>query len=223
MEEPEFRIAYPVFALKRGGEYIGYDLRRSRPKRDGFALPVFTTEEKATAFIRPIRVPTEIKRLDRIEAFRRVLELFRPPGTDHVVWFDPAWGPAWRIDFPRGYPVGVVIEYLLPEPTSSWVYPVYVLRGRDCYGYVPGARDGKPVNMLAVFTDADLADRAVTAGPPGGVAVSVADSDAFVKLVRGLPPYIGAVVFDPPIRNRPGPARAAVSRESLLADLEFRL
>lgn len=223
METPAFTIAYPLFALKRGGEYVGYDLRGGRPKRDGFALPVFTTEEAATAFIRPIRVPTEIKRLDRIEAFRRLLELFRPPGTDHVVWFDPAWDSSWRIRFPRGYPVGVVLEYLLPEPTSTWTYPVYVMRGPDCYGYVPGARDGKPVNMLAVFTDADLADRAVTAGPPGVVPVPIADPDEFIQFVRGLPPYIGAVIFDPPIRHRPGIARAAVSRESLLADLGFRL
>ena len=64
----------------------------------------------------------------------------------------------------RAYPAAVLLERFLPQVPLAWGYPVYVLRHAPGFACVGGDYSGTRVQMLVVFTDSDLADRAVASG-----------------------------------------------------------
>jgi hypothetical protein len=118
------------------------------------------------------------------------------------------------------YPAAVVLERFLPAVVWGLSYPVYVLQYGPGFACVSGFHAGAPVKVLVVFTDSDLADRAVAAAPEPMTPVSVASSEAFARLVGELPTDVAGVAFDPPDPIRGAVANAIVFRENFLSNLE---
>jgi hypothetical protein len=216
---PAFSISYPLFALKRdSGSYVGFDMANARPAGTGFGIPVFTTEARAARFLQYTEIVARIKPFDRVAVFRGFLRSIRDAGT--FVLFDPLPNSDNLLYTDHAYPAAVVLERFLPEATWGWDYPVYLLRFGPGFACIDGDVAGRRVKMLVVFTDSDLADRAVAAAREPLAAVPVADREAFARLVRELNPDVGGAVFDPPDPVRGGVAKTALSRENLLANLE---
>jgi hypothetical protein len=217
----DFSIRYPLFALKRDSDYVAYDLSLARPKGAGFGIPVFTTEVNVVTFLTHTGTQARIKRFDRVSVFRHFLRSIRDGGP--VVLFDLLPDRKGNLHTDHVYPAAVVLERFLPEAAWVWGYPVYVLEYRDGFACVQAAHGGTPLKMLVVFTDWDLADRAVASAAEHLVAVPVADREAFARLVRGLAADVGGAVFDPPDPRRGGTAKTALLRRQLLADLEMEI
>ena len=134
--------------------------------------------------------------------------------------FDPRPGPGNALYVDHPYPAAVVLERFVPPVEWVWGYPVYLLRTALGYACVSGPHEGVLVNVLVVFTDSDLADRAAAAAPEVMPLVPVDSGDAFARLVRELPADVVGVAFDPPEPGRGGVARNVVFRETLLSNLD---
>jgi hypothetical protein len=213
-----FSVSYPVFALALdAGGYFGSEPAPGSGNTDR-AIPVFTTGAKADAFLRLSNAPARVERFDRVGAFRRFLRAIRDAGT--VVLFDPVSDAANVLHADRAYPAAVILERFLPQVAWGWSYPVYLLRRGDGFAVAGGTHDGRRVTLLPVFTDTDLAGRALATTPRPASVVGVADRDTFGRLIRALPPAVWGVVFDPPDPPDRRVAHTALSRENLLADLE---
>jgi hypothetical protein len=226
-----FSINYPLFALRRpSGDYVAFGPHGDRPEGGkDFGIAVFTTKAGAVRFFRlierrsqgsEVEEPVRVERFDRFAVFRRFLRSIRDSGAS--VLFDPAPGRDNFLYADHAYPAAVVLERFLPQIAWGWSYPVYVLR---CAG--PGltlattegrSEGGPPVTVIPVFTDADLADRALALAPPAATVVAVPDSETFARLIRELPAGT-AVAFDhDPARSRVG--KNVLYSEALLANLE---
>lgn len=221
-----FSIAYPLFALRRlDGEYVGFGSREGAE----FGVLVFTTEAGAVEFLRsaqsrPQRLRElqggiQIERFDRLAVFRRFLRSIRDSGT--FVLFDPVAGlDDDHLYVDRPYPAAVVVEQFLPQIAWGVSYPVFVLRsatpGLSLVSTEGHGEDGTRVTLLPVFTDADLADRALALAPHGTTVMPVPDSATFARLVGELPQEAG-VTFDPEPARR---AKVALLRDDLLENLE---
>lgn len=217
MNTPGFSINYPLFALKTGSSYVGYDLSSTQPKRPGYGIPVFTTEVNVVAYLSHTKMQARIVRLDRSGVFRQLLRAIRDAGT--FILFDPLPDARGNLRSDQVYPAAVVLERFLPEPGFGWDYPVYVLGLGKGYACVTGEHAGQVTKWLVVFTDSDLAERAVEAATDHVIAVPVPDREAFARIVRSLGPDGGGVVFDPPDPRRGGSVRSAMLRPRLLANL----
>lgn len=227
-DAPAFSVSYPLFALCRpDGEFVGFGPHGDRREvGDAFGFAVFTTEDAAVRFLRgfergsPGRRGIRVEPFDRFTVFRRFLRSIRDSGAS--VLFDPVFGPDGFLYTDHAHPAAVLLERFLPQPVWGWSYPVYVLRAA-----APDFRlhtteghhdDGRRWTILPVFTDADLADRALPLAPPGATALAVPDSETFSRLLRELPAGF-LVVFDhEPTRSQVG--KVVLSREDLLANLE---
>lgn len=216
-----FSVAYPVFALKLdGGGFLGFDGPAPGPggaPRTTHAIPVFTAEAWAVAFLRRVGTPARVEAFDRAAAFRRFLRPIRDAGT--YVLFDPEVDARGRVRADHTYPAAVVLERFLPPVRWGWSYPVYLLRRGPGFVSVGGHHEGRRVELLPVFTDADLAARAVLLAPGPTSAFPIPDREAFGRLIRALPAGVWGAVFDPPDPVHGGLATTAIARERLLADL----
>ena len=217
----ELTLAYPLFALKRDANYVGYDFRAGQPPVSVFGIPVFTTDGNVVKFLTATGIQAQIKAFDRVGLFRRFLRSLRD--SNKIVMFDPLPDGRGNMHSARVYPAAVVLERFLPEPTWGWDYPVYVLGIAGGFACINGDVRGNASKMLVVFTDSDLADRAVTAAHESVAAVPVESSEAFAHLIRDLSPDVGGAAFDPPDPGRGGVVKTAVLREQLLADLEAEI
>ncbi len=238
-----FSITYPLFALKReSGDYVGFDSRKDTAQGVDWGIPVFTTEASATKFRAHTRTQARITTFERVAVFRRFLRSIRDAGT--FILFDPCPGQDQTLYADHTYPAAVVLEQFLPEVAWGWSYPVYVLRfapGLACIDgndagtglsvaiplpnsgrlvCIDGDHAGTLVKVLVVFTDSDLADRAIAAAPEPMIAEPVADAEEFARLVRNLPTDVAGVVFDPPDPVRGAVAKTVIFRDTLLANLE---
>jgi hypothetical protein len=227
-----FSISYPLFALRHpGGDYVGFGSRGGRPEvgRD-FGIAVFTTEAGAVRFLRYAESRSQgrrealghlrVERFDRVAVFRRFLRPIRDSGTS--VLFDPVPGPDGELYVDHAYPAAVVLERFLPQIAWGWSYPVFVLRtagpGLTLATTVGHREDGPPLTVLPVFTDADLADRALALVPRAATVAAVPDSEAFARLIRELPAGVGVIFDHEPARSHVG--KVVLLREGLLANLE---
>lgn len=225
-----FEISYPVFALRRpSGDYLGYGPDGDRPGGKSFGIAVFTTEAGAVNFLRSAdrrsrwhrgRTRLRVEAFDRAAVFRRFLRSVRDAGT--FVLFDPVCGPDGHLYADHAFPAAVVLEQFLPQIRWGWSYPLYVMRSvtlGNVLAATEGQRDdGTRVTVLPVFTDADLADRALVLTSQPMTVVPIPDAETFVRVIGELQPGT-AVAFDP------DPARSAVAktvmfRDDLLAHLE---
>jgi hypothetical protein len=218
-----FAIRYPLFALRHpNGDPVGFGPHAGPP---AFGVPVFSTEAAATGFLGDLDRRSQadgarVERFDRLAPFRRFLRSIRDSGT--FVLFDPVGGPDGFLYVDHAHPAGVVLERFLPQVAWGWGYPVFVLRlagpGLSLATAEGALPDGRRVTVLPVFTDADLADRALPrVGRPAAVQ-AVADSPSFAQLVRELPAGFGVLFDHEPARGTTG--KVVLSREELLANLE---
>ena len=114
MTAAEFSIRYPLFALKRGGrDYIALELRLAMPEGHGLAIPVFTAENKASAYLSRLPETGQIQGFEREFVFRMFLRGFRD--TEHVIAFDPKHVANGRTQVGRLYRPAVIIERFLSE------------------------------------------------------------------------------------------------------------
>lgn len=223
-----FSLAYPLFALRQpDGEFVGFGPDRNRRQvGEGFGFVVFTTEAAAVRFLAHLdrhsgsRSGIVVEPFERVAVFRRFLRSIRDSGAS--VLFDPASGPDRFLFVDHAHPAAVLLERFLPQPAWCWSYPVYVLRaalpGLTLHTTVGHHADGRRWTILPVFTDADLADRAVDQAAKGAMPLAVPDAEAFAELLRELPAgYL--VAFDhEPAHDRVG--KVVMSRDDLLANLE---
>jgi hypothetical protein len=106
----------------------------------------------------------------------------------------------------------------LPEETWSWSYPVYLLGDESGCACITDSAGGVTGNWLVVFTDSDLAERAVAA-TNDFVAIPVPDRRAFADTVSSLSADMAGAAFDPPTLFTVGSARMYLSRQELLSHL----
>jgi hypothetical protein len=213
-----FSITYPVFVLQReSGDYVGSDAAPGVRTEggSGLGIPVFTTEARALEFLLYTEAEDRVVSFDRVAAFRRFLRSLRDEGT--LVLFDPVPGGDGVLYADHAYPAAVVLERFLPQIVWGLSYPVYVLRRGGGFASIGGFHGGTFVELLPVFTDSDLADRAAAAARKPTAAEPIPDAAAFARLVRALPPSARGVAFDPPTG---GVANVVIFREELLAKLE---
>lgn len=227
-----FSITYPLFALRhRNGDYVGFGPQGEWPEAGSdFGIVVFTTEAGAVAFRqhlvsrsqeqRKVWKRVRVERFDRFAVFRRFLRSIRDSGTS--VLFDPVPGPNGHLYVDHAYLAAVVLERFLPQIAWGWSYPVYVLRtagpGLTLAATEGHREDGPPVQLLPVFTDADLADRALPLVPQAATVAAVPDSATFAELIRELPAGVGVIFDHEPARSQVG--KIVLLREDLLANLE---
>lgn len=232
MADPEFALRYPLFVLKTGPtQWLTCDLRTARPKAGrGMAIPVFTTEQKAAAFLRARRWEASVRVYAREPVFRRFLRSFPDPGQ--LICFDPEALGGGRTRVGRLYPAGEVLERFTKDPGWGWQYPVYACYCWDGYATLDArhsSADGRyqdtPVRLAVVLTDADLADREIMTyhTARGGVAVRIETAGEFARFVRRLPPHVAGVVFDPPTARGTYVRNTGVLRDDLLDTLESRI
>ena len=226
-DERGFSIRYPVFALRRpDGDYVGFGSDGEQtPQGADFGIAVFTTEAGAAEFLRNFargsaeRKRIRVERFDRFALFRRFLRSYRDTGA--FVVFDPAHDGGEFLYVDHGFPAAVVLERYLPQVAWGLNYPIFVLRaaapGITLHTTEGHRDDGERLTVLPVFTDTDLAERALPLASAGAAVVSVPDSATFERLLRELPDV--CVVFDhEPARGPIG--KIVMSREQLLANLE---
>ncbi|MBX9624467.1 MAG: hypothetical protein K2X82_11720 [Gemmataceae bacterium] len=222
-----FSVSYPLFALRRpGGDYVGFGPDGDRPGPGGqFGIAVFTAEARAARFLKEFeghqgRRGVRVEPFDRFAAFRRFLRSVRDSGA--YVLFDPVRGRDGFVYADRAHPAAVVLERFLPQVAWGWSYPVYVLRAARP-GLVLHTTEGLPddgtrLPLVPVFTDADLADRALLLAPPAATVMAVPDAETFAQLLRDLPAG-AAVAFDhEPAGSSVG--KVVLMRDDLLANLE---
>lgn len=230
LPEEDWNLTYPLFALRcRPGLYMTCDLGQVRPRGIGCGLPVFTTEEKVAAFLAGTDppdgadTPGEIVKLERELAFGRWLQRFLVNGKEMIVLFDPVPDPNGCVCAEDRVPAAELVERFVRKAAWVWRFPVYAIRSLQ--GWYKCGRfrqaDGTWVQTLEVYTDWDLADRAVLANPLPSTAVPVKDGPAFARFLSGLPAEVRRVAFDPPCRADTRPGKFfCIPREQLLADLE---
>lgn len=220
MSIDDFAIRYPLFALKRKSGYVAYDLGSIRLAPEGFGVPIFTTEANVVKYLTHTKIRAQIKQLDQASVFRLFLRSLRDPRTTTLL-FDLLPDQQGNLRTDQVYPIAAVLERIVSEGAFIWGYPVYVLKHQNDYLCVQGDVDGVQRKMLVVFTDADLAERAIPPAPAPTVAAPVPNRKEFAHLVRSLAPDVEGAVFDlPDPRHRPS-TRSAVLRQELLAHLEF--
>ncbi len=228
-ESRGFSVAYPLFALRRpDGEYVGFGPHGNRSEAGpGFGYAVFTNEADAGRFLRDFERRSRsrgirLEPFDRFAVFRGFLRSLRD--SEACILFDPAHRQDGVLYADHVYPAAVVLERFLPQVAWGWSYPVHVLRAagpgitlHTTEGHRP--EDNMRVPILPVFTDADLADRALALASPGAMVLAVPDSETFARLIRTLPAGF-AVVFDhEPARGPVG--KIVLNRDDLLANLEI--
>ena len=108
-------------------------------------------------------------------------------------------------------PWWVVLEH---EPAASPAYPSS-LTSPGCL-----VLDTDGVTCLAVFTDEDLAERFVRAANFPGRAVAAREPEAFLALLRTVPPVCTYAAFDPPAKVG-ARARWVVPLEQVRGAMEF--
>lgn len=230
LPEEDWNLTYPLFTLRCGpGLYMTCDLGQVRPRGVGCGLTVFATEQKAAAFLAGTDppdgtdTPGEIVKLDRETVFGRWLQRFLLKNKEVIVLFDPVPDPNGCVRAEDRVPAMDLVERFLRKATWVWRFPVYVVRGplRQIKCGMFRQPDGTWVPTLPVYTDWDLADRAVLVNPLPSTAVPIKDRAAFEQFLRGLPPEVRRVAFDPPgmADTHPGKFYCA-PREQILADLE---
>jgi hypothetical protein len=115
--------------------------------------------------------------------------------------------------------------------TWGWDYPVYVLRGwfsYACLDTLHTSLDGRvkdrPMKMVIVLTDSDLAEReSATNVTAGYVVVPIESRAAFAQFIRDLPSDVDGAVFDPPTARGDWTVKTAKLRDELLTDLEMEI
>lgn len=217
MGGPEFTIRYPLFALRRGSDYLAFDMARVRPPGSGTGILVFTTPEHVVRYMSHTRTEARVVRFDNSDTFRQLVALLHT--KELPVLFDVLPDGSGGAQPTHVYPPGVLLDRFLPEPMLTWVYPLYVLARNDNLLTYQGERDGVPGRFLVAFTDQDLADRAVATQPEPMTARPVADPHAFARLLRALPAEVIGVLFDPPALQT-GRRTTAVLRRDILAILD---
>jgi hypothetical protein len=221
MSSQEFSIQYPLFALKRGSGYVGYDLGQGQLGGKGLGVLVFTTEANVLRYLILTRTEAQVKSFDRPSVFRQFLRSIDSP--EKVVLFDLLPDALGRLHTSRIVSPAVLLERFLPEPGFLWSYPVYFLRCKEGLACIDTLHEGRPLKALVVFTDSDLAERAVAEAPEHLAIASIEDRQTFAQLVRGLSPDIGGAIFDPPDPRREGRVQSGILRPELLANLELEL
>lgn len=216
-----FSIQYPLFALKRGSEYLIFDLNSAQPKGSGFGFPIFTCEANVAKYLVHTGEQAQIKLFDRVNIFRQFLRSIRDAG--HVVMFDLLPDAHGNLRSNHVYPAAVVLERSLPEPGNWWGYPVFLLQLPGGWCCLEATHGDTALKVLVVFTDSDLADRAVKSATQQVTAVPIADRHEFARVVRGLAPDVAAAVFDPPENRSNAFNVRALPRQNLLANLEMEL
>lgn len=226
----DWKLRYPVFTLRCGpGQYLTCDLGQVRPRGIGCGLPVFTTEQKAAAFLTGTDppdgadAPGEIVALERELAFGLWLQRSLHKGNEMIVLFDPVPDPNGGVRAEDRVPAVELVEWFVRKAAWVWRFPVYAIRHpheRYKCGRFRQA-DGEWAITLAVYTDWDLADRAVLVDPLPSTAVPFKDGPAFARFLRALPAEVRRVALDPPCMADTRPGKFfCISREKLLADLD---
>jgi hypothetical protein len=220
----EFAIRFPLFALKRDGQYAGYHLPHPETGRTGAGVLVFTTEANVVRYLSRTGTQAQVCEFDRVAVFRKFLRSL--PDPDTLILFDVLPDGQGNLHTHRVYPAGVVLERFLPDPGWGWGYPLYALRHRDGIGWacIMGAVTGGEVKkLLVVFTDEDLADRAVAAASQPLVAEPIPGAKEFARFIRGQAD-VAWVAFDPPDPRRGGAlVRWVYLRDTLLANLAIEI
>lgn len=208
-----FTIKYPLFVLKRDSEHVVYSLdAESDDSRVG--LPMFTSQVTVVAYLVHTGEQAQISIIDRVAVFRGLLRSMRDAG--HVVLFDLRPDTHGNLVTEHVYTAAFVLENFLPELGRWWDYPVYLLRSDDGLFCMQSEHEGVPMKVLLVFTDDDLADRAIRSAPQPYVPLPIAAPEEFAHVLRALPPEVQAVAFDPPdAQGKPMQVRANPLRQFL--------
>lgn len=194
---------YPVYVLAEGERFILADDIPHNGKR-GRAVVVYTNLEAAQRFIEEEELDAQPFALATACGLRDFL--LRRNDTVTLVAFNLRYDASGQPLSIWVAPVERVLR-MLPPPGFPWDFPLYFVKmAKDAAAAVHGTNDqGRQENILAFFSDEDLAKRHVAQFAPTGEVRAIRSPADFAQDLRHLDRAC-FLTFDPP--NQTGRIRA---------------
>lgn len=218
----DFALRYPLFALRSGAGYLVHNMAECGLPSPAPGVLLFTSAANAERYAAHAGWDGAFEAIGSDAVLKIFLSGFQDPDT--ILLFDLLPGEDGALHTTCALAAASVRERFLSWTEFVGSYPVFVLRSGDQFRGVTGASpSGDEHTLLAVFTDADLADRAATTWAAPDAPLAFHSERAFADWLRGLPAEVTGVTFDPPDpKLGRGLGRHCVSRADLMAAADFR-
>jgi hypothetical protein len=212
----EINLTFPVFAISQDGDYYSIDVDDHDQATSGFVI--FTTREGAEEFIRDQNLDAATVRLANSHRFLRFLGSLDDPNPSIVCDvirdkngdLKPRWSA--QSEF--------LVEHTLPRIGFIWDYPLHFIFDPRGLASIEGTTpDDQTVTLVAIFTDADLAERYQREADVAGEIGEIADEGGFLDFVNDLGDTTDGIIVDPTNAAPGSTANLCYSKEKLIEQL----